>query len=69
WMMSEGRLYSNGKPNPVPVIDAMQLQDMDVLGDSIFLFYSSGEVVCHEISSGREIYRIPSYSADVANSY
>lgn len=69
WMMSQGRLYSNGKPNPVPVIDAMQLQDMDVLGDSIFLFYSSGEVVCHEISSGREIYRIPSYSADVANGY
>lgn len=69
WMMSEGRFYGSGKEHSIPVADAKQLQDMDVVGDSIFLFYSTGEVVCHEISTGREIYHLSSYDVNQIVNY
>lgn len=69
WMMSEGHFYGSGKPHSIQVNDAMQLQDLDVIGDSIFLFYSTGEVVCHNISSGVEVYRLEAYSHSLIDHY
>jgi AraC-like DNA-binding protein len=53
---------------PLPP-ESGNLQDMDVRGRKLFLFFATGEVVCYPLGSQRPSYRIAAYPTGKRNLY
>lgn len=64
WFLSSGRLW---KYNSSDFIDIKanngQLQDLDCQNNILYLFFSTGEVVCYDLKTGRKLFSSAAYPA------
>ncbi len=65
WLVTARGLWEAGLKRYLPLpADAGPLQDVEVAGDRLYLFFSNGEVYCHSRRNGQLLYSEAAYPAD-----
>lgn len=55
WLVSQGKLWSEQKKYSIPINRTAKLQDLDNMGDTLFLFYSDSRVETYNLKTQRLI--------------
>ncbi|REG99631.1 helix-turn-helix domain-containing protein [Flavobacterium aquicola] len=62
WFLSSGRLWKYNSSDFIDIkANKGQLQDLDSHNNILYLFFSTGEVVCHDLKTGRKLYNSAAY--------
>jgi AraC-like DNA-binding protein len=62
WFLSSGRLWKHNSSDFIDIkANHGHLQDLDSQKNILYLFFSSGEVVCYDLKTGRKLYSIAAY--------
>lgn len=70
WLITDSGLWDAGRQHYLTLPDdAGALQDVEVDGQMLYLFFSNGEVFCHSRSDGRRLYRKAAYPAEERELY
>lgn len=63
WLVKEGKLICKEKQTTFKLPEGYgELQDLDVMEDVVYLFYSSGTISAHRIRDGKQLHTIETYS-------
>lgn len=62
WLMSNNTLIGVDEQTTIPVAKGVKMQDMDVMGQRLYMFLQNGEVVCYSLKSGRVEYRADAFA-------
>lgn len=64
WFLSSGRLWKYNSSDFITIKgNHGQLQDLDSQNNILYLFFSTGEVVCYNLKTGRKLYSCAAYPA------
>ncbi len=70
WLLTSGGLL---QPDSSLLIDLSankgELQDLDSDGVNLFLFYNTGEIVCHSLEANEVLYTVAAYPANEQENY
>ena len=69
WLSSKGFLSAEKNKYRVRVNDKKDLQDIDVNGDLLMLFYSDGSVECFDFPTSKYLYTSVAYGKDEQETY
>jgi len=69
WVMTGDQVVCTDTRKVYPVKKDARLQDMDVMNGRLYLFYHTGEVVCFDTVTGKQLYSKVPYEADEAAEY
>lgn len=70
WMMHEGQMVSNKYKHKFPVIEKLNLHDVEVYDKRLLFFtYNDGTFVCFDLQSGQQLYQNRAYSEELAAEY
>ncbi len=61
WLLTSRGLLQPDSSLLVDLLRDVKLQDLATEGDRLYLFYHTGEVVCHELSTGKPLYTSAAY--------
>jgi AraC-like DNA-binding protein/ligand-binding sensor domain-containing protein len=62
WFLSSGRLWKYSSSDFIDIkANHGQLQDLDTQNNILYLFFSSGEVVCYDLKTGKKLYSSAAY--------
>lgn len=70
WLCENGSLFSKKYGYKVALKKELNLQDIEVIDNqALILFYENGQLICHDVKTGRLLYENQAYAADDAEKY
>lgn len=69
WLNDGKVMHCQKYTKEIPLLKGRNLQDLEVYGKQILLFYDDGQLLCYDLPTGRKLYQNRAYGEDEVKTY